>query len=142
MEMQEKDQSRSSRLAMRHPFIFLLPLGCAALCLLAHLCWKGRICMAGMGSLRCRAVKQLEKYQAIADDYAQLDTILEEGREKSQKEAAAEPEEMFPEMEADAEKHRQEYEAEMREKGLDAYGSAAAYQIMAVARYSIDDLGE
>ena len=42
MEMQEKDQSRSSRLAMRHPFIFLLPLGCAALCLLLHLCLKGR----------------------------------------------------------------------------------------------------
>lgn len=79
------------------------------------------ICMAGMGIFRCRAVKQLEKYQAIADAYAQLDTILEEGREKSQKEAAAELEKMFPGMEADAEKHRQEYEAEMREKGLEAY---------------------
>ncbi|MGY3666990.1 MAG: hypothetical protein ACXAHE_25020 [Roseburia sp. 1XD42-69] len=42
MEMQEKERSRSSRLAMRHPFIFLLPLGCAALCLLLHLCLKGR----------------------------------------------------------------------------------------------------
>ena len=42
VEMQEKERSRSSRLAMRHPFIFLLPLGCAALCLLLHLCLKGR----------------------------------------------------------------------------------------------------
>ena len=44
------------------------------------------ICMVGMGIFRYRAVKQLEKYQAIADTYAQLDTILEEEREKSQKE--------------------------------------------------------
>ena len=48
------------------------------------------VCMMGMGIFRYRAVKQLEKYQAIADAYAQLDTILEEEREKSQKEAAAE----------------------------------------------------
>ena len=70
---------------------------------------------------RYKAVRQLEKYQAIADAYAQLDIILEEGREQSQKEAAAELEELFSEMEADAERYRQEYEAEMREKGLEAY---------------------
>ena len=79
------------------------------------------VCMAGMGIFRYKAVKQLEKYQAIADAYAQLDIILEEEREQSQKEAAAELEELFSEMEADAERYRQEYEAEMREKGLEAY---------------------
>lgn len=42
MEMQEKEQSRSSRLVMRHPLFFLLPLGCAALCLLLCRCLKGR----------------------------------------------------------------------------------------------------
>ena len=78
------------------------------------------VCMAGMGIFRYKAVKQLEKYQAIADAYAQLDIILEEGREQSQKEAA-ELEELFSEMEADAERYRQEYEIEMREKGLEAY---------------------
>ena len=40
------------------------------------------VCMTGMGIFRYKAVKQLEKYQAIADAYAQLDTILEEEREK------------------------------------------------------------
>lgn len=79
------------------------------------------VCMAGMGIFRYRAVKQLEKYQAIADAYAELDIILEEGREQAQKEAAAELEEMFSEMEADAERYRQEYEEEMRELGLEAY---------------------
>lgn len=77
--------------------------------------------IAGMGFFRYRAVKQLEKYQAIADAYAQPDTVLKEGREKSQKEAAAELEEIFSEMEADAERYRQEYESEMREKGLEVY---------------------
>ena len=42
MGMQGKEQSRSSRLVMRHPLFFLLPLGCAALGLLLHLCLKGR----------------------------------------------------------------------------------------------------
>lgn len=79
------------------------------------------ICMAGMGIFRHKAVKQLEKYQAIADAYAQLDVILEEERERQQKEAAAELEEFISEMESDAEWYRQEYEAEMREKGLEAY---------------------
>ena len=77
--------------------------------------------MVGMGIFRYKAVKQLEKYQAIADAYAQLNTVLEEGREKSQKEAVVELEEIFSEMEADAERYRQEYESEMREKGLKAY---------------------
>lgn len=77
--------------------------------------------IAGMGFFRYRAVEQLEKYQAIADAYAQLNTVLEEGREKSQKEAVVELEEIFSEMEADAERYRQEYESEMREKGLKAY---------------------
>ena len=40
--MQEKERSRSSRLVMCHPLLFLLPLGCAALYLLLHLCLKGR----------------------------------------------------------------------------------------------------
>ena len=71
--------------------------------------------MAGMGIFRYKAVRQLEKYQAIADAYAQLDIILEEGRKQSQKEAAG-LEELISEMEADAERYRQEYEAEMREK--------------------------
>lgn len=79
------------------------------------------ICMIGMGIFRYKAMKQLEKYQAIADAYVQLDTILEEEREKSQKEAAAELEEFFSEMESDAERYRQEYETEMREKGLEVY---------------------
>ena len=79
------------------------------------------VCMAGMGIFRYRAVKQLEKYQAIADAYAQLDIILEEGREKSQQEAEEELREMFSEMEADAERYRQEYEAEMRAKGVEPY---------------------
>lgn len=79
------------------------------------------VCMTGMGIFRYRAVKQIEKYQAMADTYAQLDIILEEERKKSQKEAAAELEEFFSEMEADAERYRQEYETEMREKGLEAY---------------------
>ena len=57
--------------------------------------------MAGMGIFRHKAMKQLEKYQAIADAYAQLDTILEEEREKQQKEAVAELEEFLSEMEAD-----------------------------------------
>ncbi len=78
------------------------------------------ICMMGMGIFRYKAAKQLEKYQAITDAYAQLDIIIEE-REKSQKEAAAELDEMFSEMETDAERYRQEYEEEMREKGLEAY---------------------
>ncbi len=79
------------------------------------------VCMAGMGIFRYRAVKQLEKYQAIADAYAELDIILEEGREQAQEEAAAELEELFSEMEADAERYRQGYEEEMRELGLEAY---------------------
>lgn len=79
------------------------------------------ICMVGMGIFRYKAVKQLEKYQAIADAYAQLDAIFEEEREKSQQEAAEELDEFFAEMEADAERYRQEYEAEMREMGLKAY---------------------
>ena len=79
------------------------------------------ICMAGMGIFRYKAMKQLEKYQAIADAYAELDVILEEEREKQQKEAAAELEEFISEMEADAKRYWQEYEAEMRELGLEAY---------------------
>ncbi len=79
------------------------------------------VCMAGMGIFRYKAVKQLEKYQAIADAYAQLDIVLEEGREKAQQEAKEELQEMISEMEADAERYQQEYEAEMREKGLEAY---------------------
>lgn len=79
------------------------------------------ICMAGMGIFRYKAVKQLEKYQAIADAYAELDTILEEEREKQQKEAAAELEEFISEMEADTIRYWQEYEAEMKELGLEAY---------------------
>lgn len=79
------------------------------------------VCMTGMGIFRYKAVKQLEKYQAIADAYTELDIILEEGREQAQKEAAAELEEMFSEMEADAGRYRQEYEEEMRELGLEAY---------------------
>lgn len=79
------------------------------------------ICMAGMGIFRYKAVKQLEKYQAIADAYAQLDIVLEEGREKAKQEAKEELQEMIAEMEADAERYQQEYEAEMREKGLEAY---------------------
>ena len=42
MEMQEKERSRSSRQVMRHPLFFLLPLGCAAFCLLLHRCLKAR----------------------------------------------------------------------------------------------------
>ena len=79
------------------------------------------VCMAGMGIFRYKAVKQLEKYQAIADAYAQLDIVLEEEREKAQQEAKEELQEMISEMEADAERYQQEYEAEMREKGLEAY---------------------
>ena len=75
----------------------------------------GVICMVGMGIFRYKAVKQLEKYQAIADAYAELDIIIEEEQEKSQKEG------IFSEMEADAERYRQEYETEMRELGLEAY---------------------
>lgn len=37
-----------------------------------------------------------------------------------QKEAVAELEEIFSEMGADAERYRQEYESEMREKGLES----------------------
>ena len=40
--MMEKEVNRSSRPAMRHPLLFLLPLGCAALFLLAHRCLKQR----------------------------------------------------------------------------------------------------
>ena len=79
------------------------------------------VCMIGMGIFRYKAVKQLEKYQAIADAYAELDIILEEGREKAQQEAEEELQEMLSEMEADAERYQQEYEEEMREKGLEAY---------------------
>ena len=79
------------------------------------------VCMTGMGIFRYKAVKQLEKYQAIADAYAELDIILEEGREKAQQEAKEELQEMFSEMEADAERYQQEYEEEMRKKGLEAY---------------------
>ena len=79
------------------------------------------ICMAGMGIFRHKAAKQLEKYQEIADAYAELDTILEEERERQQKEAAAELKESFSKMEADAQRYWQEYEAEMRELGLEAY---------------------
>ena len=79
------------------------------------------ICTVGMGIFRYKAVKQLEKYQAIADAYVELDIIIEEGREQTQEEAAAELEEMFSEMEADAERYRQEYEAEMWELGLEDY---------------------
>jgi sortase B len=74
-----------------------------------------------MGIFRYRAVKQLEEYQAIADAYTQLNAALEYRREKEQEFAAAELEEMLFEMEADAERCRQEYEEEMRELGLDAY---------------------
>ena len=70
------------------------------------------VCMTGMGIFRYKAVKQLEKYQAIADAYAELDIILEEGREKAQQEAKEELQEMFSEMEADAERYQQEYEEE------------------------------
>ena len=79
------------------------------------------VCVAGMGIFRYRAVKQLEEYQAIADTYTRLNAALEERREKEQEKAAAELEELFSKMEADAERYRQEYEAEMREMGLEAY---------------------
>ncbi len=79
------------------------------------------ICIIGMGIFRYRAVKQLEEYQAIADAYTQLNAALEYRREKEQEFAAAELEEMLFEMEADAERCRQEYEEEMRELGLEAY---------------------
>ena len=79
------------------------------------------VCMIGMGIFRYKAVKQLEKYQAIADAYTQLNAALEERREKEQEKAAAEMEEFISEMEADAERYRQEYEAEMWELGLEAY---------------------
>lgn len=79
------------------------------------------VCMTGMGIFRYKAVKQLEKYQAIEDAYAQLDIILEEEREKSKEEAVAEIEEYISEMEADAERYRQEYETGMRKLGLEAY---------------------
>lgn len=45
------------------------------------------VSMAGMGIFRYRAAKQLEKYQAIAEVYAQTDTILEKEEKKSQQEA-------------------------------------------------------
>lgn len=79
------------------------------------------VCMTGMGIFRYKAVKQLEEYQAIADAYTQLNAALEERREKEQEKAAAEMEEFISEMEADAERYRQEYEAEMQELGLEAY---------------------
>ncbi len=79
------------------------------------------ICIAGMGIFRYCAVKQLEEYQAIADAYTQLNAALEYRREKEQELATAELEEMFSEMEADAEQYRQEYEEEMRELDLEAY---------------------
>lgn len=40
--MTGKEANRSSRPAMRRLLPFLLPLGCAALFLLAHQCWKRR----------------------------------------------------------------------------------------------------
>ena len=79
------------------------------------------VSIAGMGIFRYRAVKQLEEYQAIADAYTRLNAALEYRREKEQELAAAELEEMFYEMEADAERYRHEYEEEMRELGLEAY---------------------
>ena len=79
------------------------------------------VCIVGMGVFRYHAVKQLEEYQAIADAYTQLNAALEYRREKEQELAAAELEEMFSEMEADAERYRQEYEEEIRELGLEAY---------------------
>ncbi len=79
------------------------------------------ICIIGMGIFRYRAAKQLEEYQAIADAYTQLNAVLECRREKEQELATAELEEMFSEMEADAEQYRQEYEEEMRELDLEAY---------------------
>lgn len=78
-------------------------------------------CIIGMGIFRYRAEKQLEEYQAIADAYTQLNAALEYRREKEQELAAAELEEMLSEMEADAERYRQEYEEEMRELGLEVY---------------------
>ncbi len=78
-------------------------------------------CIVGMGIFRYRAAKQLEEYQAIADAYTRLNAALEYRREKEQELAAAELEEMFSEMEADAERYRQEYEEEMQELGLEAY---------------------
>ena len=79
------------------------------------------VCMTSMGIFRYKAVKQLEEYQAIADAYTQLNAALEERREKEQEKAAAELDEFISEIEADAERYRQEYEAEMWELGLDAY---------------------
>lgn len=79
------------------------------------------VCMTSMGIFRYKAVKQLEEYQAIADAYTKLNAALEERREKEQEKAAAELEEFISEMEADAERYRQEYEEEMQELGLEAY---------------------
>ncbi len=55
------------------------------------------VSMAGMGIFRYRAVKQLEKYQAIAEAYAQTDTILEKERKKSQQETEKELQGLFSE---------------------------------------------
>jgi len=79
------------------------------------------VSMAGMGIIRYRAVKQLEKYQAIAEAYAQTDTILEEKRKKSQQEAEEELQGLFSEPEADAEGYRQAQESEMQENNIEAY---------------------
>ena len=65
------------------------------------------VCMTGMGIFRYRAVKQLKEYQAIADTYTRLNAALEERREKEQEKAAAELEELFLELEADADRYRQ-----------------------------------
>lgn len=43
------------------------------------------VAIVDMGFFRYRTVKQLEKYQTIADAYAQLDTVLEEGKENCRK---------------------------------------------------------
>ncbi len=79
------------------------------------------VSMAGMGIFRYKAVKQLEKYQAIAETYAQTDTILEEEGKRSQQETEKELQGLFSEPEADEGGYSQAQESEMQENSIEAY---------------------
>lgn len=77
--------------------------------------------LVGIWLCQYREEKQIEKYQTIAEAYAQPDSVSDGTKEKSQKKTVNKIKRIFLEMKEDAEKYRQEHEVEMQENSIEVY---------------------
>lgn len=77
--------------------------------------------LAGIWICQYREGKQIEKYKTIAEAYAQSGSVSDRTELKSQKKTINKIKGIFLEMKEDAEKYRQEHEAEMQESSIEAY---------------------